>query len=34
MTYCKRCVYPIIAVNLDIDDDGVCSARDRTRVVA
>ena len=26
MNYCKRCVYPIIAVNLNIDDDGICSA--------
>lgn len=24
--YCKKCVYPIHAVNLDIDDDGLCSA--------
>jgi N-acetyl sugar amidotransferase len=24
--YCQRCVYPSIAVNLDIDDDGICSA--------
>lgn len=26
MTYCKRCVYPDIAVNLDLDDDGICSS--------
>jgi len=26
MKYCKRCVYPSIAVNLDINDEGVCSA--------
>lgn len=26
MRYCKRCVYPEVAVNLYIDDDGVCSA--------
>ena len=27
MRYCKRCLYPEIAVNLYIDDDsGVCSA--------
>lgn len=25
-TYCNKCVYPIHAVNLDIDDEGVCSA--------
>lgn len=24
--FCKKCVYPIHAVNLDIDDDGICSA--------
>ena len=24
--YCQKCVYPIHAVNLDIDDEGVCSA--------
>ena len=24
--FCKRCVYPIYAVNIDIDDDGICSA--------
>ena len=24
--YCTRCVYPIYAVNLDIDDEGVCSS--------
>lgn len=26
MRYCKRCVYPQIAVNLHVDDDGVCSS--------
>ena len=26
MTYCKKCVYPISAANLYIDDDGICSA--------
>jgi N-acetyl sugar amidotransferase len=26
MEYCKRCVYPEIAVNLIFDDDGICSA--------
>jgi len=26
MTYCKKCVYPINAANLHIDDDGICSA--------
>jgi N-acetyl sugar amidotransferase len=26
MNYCKECVYPIIAVNLQVDSDGVCSA--------
>jgi N-acetyl sugar amidotransferase len=24
--YCKKCVYPIFAVNLSIDSDGICSA--------
>lgn len=24
--YCTRCVYPVHAVNLDIDDDGICSS--------
>ena len=24
--YCQKCVYPIFAVNLDIDDEGICSA--------
>ena len=24
--YCKECVYPISAVNLIIDSDGVCSS--------
>ena len=26
MKYCKRCVYPEIAVNLSIDEDGICSS--------
>jgi N-acetyl sugar amidotransferase len=26
MRYCKRCMYPEIAVNLELDDVGVCSA--------
>lgn len=26
MNYCKKCVYPLTAVNLNVDDDGVCSA--------
>ena len=26
LNYCKKCVYPIFAVNLSIDSDGVCSA--------
>ena len=26
VTYCKKCVYPSIGVNLDIDDAGICSA--------
>lgn len=26
MTYCKRCVYPAISVNLDLDEEGVCSS--------
>ena len=26
MEYCKECVYPYSAVNLMIDDDGVCSS--------
>ena len=26
MQYCKRCVYPFIAVNLNTDAEGVCSA--------
>lgn len=24
--YCQRCVYPVHAVNLDVDDEGVCSS--------
>ena len=26
MNYCKKCVYPINAVNLNIGEDGICSA--------
>ncbi len=26
MKYCKRCVYPEVAVNLYIDDEGICSS--------
>jgi len=26
MEYCKRCVYPVAAVALQVDDEGVCSA--------
>jgi N-acetyl sugar amidotransferase len=26
VTYCTRCVYPSVAVALNVDDDGVCSA--------
>ena len=26
MEYCKRCVYPVLAVNLHTDSEGVCSA--------
>lgn len=26
MTYCTRCVYPQVAVNLDVDEHGVCSS--------
>lgn len=26
MRYCTRCVYPEITVNLDVDEDGVCSS--------
>lgn len=26
MNYCTRCVYPAISVNLDLDDEGVCSS--------
>lgn len=25
-TYCKKCVYPVNAVALNLDDDGICSA--------
>ena len=26
INYCQKCVYPIHAVNIDIDDEGICSA--------
>lgn len=26
MRYCQRCVYPQVSVNLELDDEGVCSA--------
>ncbi len=26
MQYCKKCVYPFVAVNLDIAEDGICSS--------
>lgn len=26
MQYCRRCVYPAVAVNLHIDEEGICSA--------
>lgn len=26
MTYCNRCMYPAVAVNLSVDDEGVCSS--------
>ncbi|WBS02782.1 N-acetyl sugar amidotransferase [Pseudoduganella sp. SL102] len=26
MQYCARCTYPFVAVNLAVDDDGICSA--------
>lgn len=26
MNYCKRCVYPFITVNLEVDDEGLCSS--------
>ena len=26
MKYCSRCVYPEIAVNLNFNNDGVCSS--------
>ena len=26
MIYCKKCVYPIISVNLEIGEDGICSS--------
>ena len=24
MEYCKKCVYPFVAVNLNIAEDGIC----------
>ena len=26
MIYCKKCVYPISTVNLQIDEDGICTS--------
>ena len=26
MIYCKKCVYPKISVNLNIDEEGICSS--------
>ena len=26
VTFCKRCVYPSVAVNLELDDEGICSS--------
>ena len=26
MKYCRKCVYPIKAVNLSVDDEGICSS--------
>lgn len=26
MNYCSRCTYPFVAVNLAVDDDGICAA--------
>ena len=26
MIYCKKCVYPIATVNLQIDEDGICTS--------
>ena len=26
MKFCKKCVYPLSAVNLSIDEDGICSS--------
>ena len=26
MSYCKSCVYPFATVNLNVSDDGICSA--------
>ena len=26
MEYCQKCVYPLVTVNLHVDDDGICSS--------
>ena len=26
MSYCNRCMYPAVAVNLSIDDEGICAS--------
>ena len=26
MKFCQRCVYPITAVNIDVDDENICSS--------
>src|SRR5438270_119618 len=26
MSYCNRCMYPAVAVNLSIDNDGICAS--------
>ena len=26
MSYCNRCMYPSVAVNLSIDDEGICAS--------
>ena len=26
MRYCSRCTYPVVSVNLELDDEGVCSS--------
>ena len=25
MIYCKKCTYPLVAVNLSVDDNSICS---------